>query len=108
VFTDVHSPSVQQDLLQTLPPVCQRHLTLVIGLQDHTLLLHDLLWQLNPEPLREDEQARLLYAYWLNDRLQLFCKQMARLGSGVVQGSDDTWLSLVTRIYARLRDSLRA
>jgi uncharacterized protein (DUF58 family) len=108
VLTDVHSPSVQQDLLQALPPVCHRHLTLVVGLQDHTLLLHDLIWELNPEQLREEEQARLFYAYWLNDRFQLFCRQIARLGGGVVQGSDDTWLSLVTRVYARLRDSIRA
>lgn len=108
VLTDMTSPSVQQALLEALPPVCHRHLTLAVGLQDHQLFLHDLLWELNPDRLSEGDQARLLYAYWLNHRFQLFRMQMSRLGAGVVQGSDDTWLSLVTRIYTRLRDSLRA
>jgi uncharacterized protein (DUF58 family) len=108
VLTDVTSPSVQQALLEALPPVCQRHLTVAVGLQDHQLVLDELIWQLDPDRLSESDQARLLYAYWLNDRLQLFRVQMSRLGGGVVQGSDDTWLSLVTRVYARLRDSLRA
>lgn len=108
VFTDVSSPSGQQSLLETLPPVCQRHLTLAVGLQEHRLGLENLLWELQPDHLSDRDQARLLYAYWLNDRFNLFRRQMARLGGGVVQGSDDTWLSLVTRVYARLRDSLRA
>jgi hypothetical protein len=50
----------------------------------------------------------LLYASWLNDRFQLFRMHMSRLGGGVVQGSDATWISLVTQVYARLRASLRA
>jgi uncharacterized protein (DUF58 family) len=108
VFTEVTSPSVQQALLEALPAVCQRHLTVVVGLQEHHLVLDNLLWELNPDRLSDSDQARLLYAYWLNDRFRLFRGQMARLGGGVVQGSDDTWLSLVTRVYARLRDSLRA
>ena len=105
---DLTSPSVQQALLEVLPPVCHRHLTVAVGLQDHKFVLNDLLWDLDPDHLSEDDQARLLYAYWLNDRFQLFRQQIARLGGGVVQGSDDTWLSLVTQVYARLRDSLRA
>jgi len=108
VLTDVTSPSVQQALLETLPPVCQRHVTVAVGLQEQQLVLDDLLWELNPDHLSDSDQARLLYAYWLNDRFRLFRVQMARLGGGVVQGSDDTWLSLVTRVYAWLRDSLRA
>ena len=108
VLTDVTSPSVQQALLETLPAVCQRHVAIAVGLQEQQLVLDDLLWELNLDRLSDSDQARLLYAYWLNDRFRLFRVQMARLGGGVVQGSDDTWLSLVTRVYAWLRDSLRA
>jgi len=79
-----------------------------VGLQEHQLVVENLIWELHPDRLSDSEQARLLYAYWLNDRGQLFRVQMSRLGGGVVQGSDDTWLNLVTRVYARLRDSLRA
>jgi uncharacterized protein (DUF58 family) len=108
VLTDVTSPSVQQALLETLPAVCQRHLTVAAGLQDHQFMLDELLWELDPDDLSDSDQARLLYAYWLHDRLQLFGRQMSRLGGGVVQGSDETWLSLIISVYARLRDSLRA
>ncbi len=108
VLTDLTSPSVQQGLLDALAPVCQHHLTLAVGLQDQKLGLNDFIWELNPDHLSEREQAHLLYASWLNDRFQLFRLQMAQLGGGVVQGVDDTWLSLVTQIYARLRESLRA
>jgi uncharacterized protein (DUF58 family) len=108
VLTDVTSPAVQEALLEALPPVCHRHLTLAVGLQEHQLVVENLIWELHPDRLSDSEQARLLYAYWLNDRGQLFRVQMSHLGGGVVQGSDDTWLNLVTRVYARLRDSLHA
>ena len=108
VLTDVTSPSVQQALLDTLTPICQRHVTLAVGLQDHDLFLNELIWEFDPDHLSDGEQARLLYAAWLNDRFQLFRMRMSRLGGGVVQGSDATWISLVTHVYARLRASLRA
>lgn len=108
VMTDLTSPSVQQDLLATLPPVCHRHLTLAVGLQDQRLFLNDLVWDLDFDHFNPDVQAHLFYAYWLNDQFNLFRRQVAYLGGGVVQGSDDTWISLVSQIYTRLRDSLRA
>jgi uncharacterized protein (DUF58 family) len=108
VLTDLTHPSVQQALLEALPLICQRHLTLAVGLQDQNWFLNDLIWELDPDDLHDDEQARLLYASWLNDRFQLFRMRMSRLGGGVVQGSDATWISLVTQVYARMRASLRA
>ena len=108
VLTDLTHPSVQQALLDVIAPICQRHLTLAVGLQDRKWLLSDLIWELETDCLSEDDQARLLYAYWLNDQFQLFRKQMAQWGGGVVQGSDETWLSLTTQLYARLRESLLA
>ncbi len=108
VMTDLTSPSVQQDLLEALPPVCHRHLPLAVGLQDQRLFLNDLVWELDLDQFNTDMQARLFYAYWLNDQFDLFRAQVARLGGGVVQGSDHTWISLVSQVYARLRDSLRA
>ncbi|MDH3605011.1 MAG: DUF58 domain-containing protein, partial [Candidatus Tectomicrobia bacterium] len=108
VLTELTSPSVQQALLEALIPICQRHLTLAVGLQDQNLFLNDLIWDLDPNHLNDGEQARLLYASWLNDRYQLFRMRMSRLGGGVVQGSDATWISLVTQVYARMRASLRA
>ena len=108
VLTDLTSPSVQQGLLEVLAPICQRHLTLAVGLQDQNLHLNEMVWKLNPDRLSDNDQARLFYASWLNDRFQLFRSRVAQLGGGVVQGADDTWLSLVTQVYARMRESLRA
>jgi len=108
VLTDLTSPSVQLALLEALTPICQRHLTLAVGLQDQNLCLNELIWALDPDHLSEGEQARLLYASWLNDRFRLFRMRMSRLGGGVVQGSDATWISLVTQVYACMRASLRA
>jgi uncharacterized protein (DUF58 family) len=108
VLTDLTSPSVQLALLEALTPICQRHLTLAVGLQDQNLCLNELVWALDPDHLSDGEQARLLYASWLNDRFELFRRRMSQLGGGVVQGSDATWISLVTQVYARVRVSLRA
>lgn len=108
VLTDLTSPSVQQALLEALAPICRRHLTFAVGLQDHRFFLDHLIWESDDQREREYDPARLFYAYWLNDRFRLFRHQMARLGGGVVQGSDETWISLVTQVYSRLRDSLHA
>ncbi len=108
MMTDLTSPSVQEALLDALPPVCHRHLTLAVGLQDQRLFLNDFIWELDFNHFGPDLQARLFYAYWLNDRFDLFRRRIASLGGGVVQGSDDTWISLVSQVYARLRESLRA
>ncbi len=108
VLTDLTSPSVQHALLEALAPICRRHLTFAVGLQDHRFFLDHLIWESDDGRGREHDPAHLFYAYWLNDHFRLFRHQMARLGGGVVQGSDETWISLVVQVYSRLRDSLHA
>ncbi len=108
VLTDLTSPSVQQALLEALAPICRRHLAFAVGLQDNRFFLDHLIWQSDNDHDREYDPARLFYAYWLNDRFRLFRHQIASLGGGVVQGSDETWISLVKQVYSRLRDSLHA
>lgn len=110
VLTDLTSPSVQQALLEALAPICRRHLTFAVGLQDNRFFLDHLVWgsESNRDREPDHDPARLFYAYWLNDRFRLFRQQMARLGGGMVQGSDETWISLVVQVYSQLRDSLHA
>ena len=108
VLTDLTSPSVQQALLEALTPVCRQHLAFAVGLQDQRYQLDHLIWEGSDQDLGDLDSARLLYAYWLNDRYRVFRQQVARLGGGVAQGSDAAWLSLVTQVYARLRESLYA
>ena len=108
VLTDLTSPSVQQALLEAMTPVCRQHLAFAVGLQDQRYQLNHLIWEGADQEDGDPDAARLLYAYWLNDRYRLFRQQVARLGGGVVQGSDATWISLVTQVYARLRESLHA
>ncbi len=108
VLTDLTSPSVQHALLEALTPVCRRPLAFAVGLQDQRFFLDHLIWEQADLGRSDQDPARLFYAYWLNDRYRLFRQQMARLGGGVVQGSDATWISLVTQVYSRLRESLHA
>lgn len=106
ILTDPTKPSVQQALLGVLPALCRKHLVCVVGLVDenfdldHTVLTYP---TLNGT---KEEYAGLLYAYWLQEQVNIFRRQVARLGGGVLVVSQGNWLSVVSQLYRLLRTSV--
>lgn len=106
IFTDISVPSVQEALLESLPSICHRHLTVVISLLDESYSLDEKILAYTQKSHTVDNYARLLYTYWVNERVILFRNKVARLGGGVLVVSQKDWLSIIIRLYAMLRHSL--
>jgi uncharacterized protein (DUF58 family) len=117
ILTDLSKPSVQASLLAALGPVCRKHLTVVVSLNDPQLDLEPQVLGFKSEIANESLRAReiakdfktkyadLLYSYWVHDQHQLFREKLARLGGGSIVINDSDWMSSVIRLYQLLRQS---
>jgi uncharacterized protein (DUF58 family) len=108
VFTDLSRPSVQQALLDSLPPVCAKHLTAVVGLADRRTDLERIVTQLDAAEFDESRYAQVLYSYWVQEKSTIFREQFRRIGGNTLSVPDDYWLSATERLYGLLRSSVYA
>lgn len=106
IFTDISRPSIQEALLENLPSVCHNHLTVVISLLDEFNSLHHRILEYKEKDHTLENYARLLYAYWINERGEIFQSRIARLGGGVITLSTKDWLGVIVKLYVLLRHSL--
>ena len=106
ILTDPTKPSVQEALLGVLPALCRRHLVCVVGLIDENFDLDRAVMSYPAGRGTAKGYAGLLYAYWLQEQVNVFRRQVARLGGGVLVVSQREWLSVVSRLYRLLRTSV--
>lgn len=109
VLTDHSRPSIQDDLLKALGPVCRKHLTCVIGLEDRevdlerSVLAFDAAASSNQGPW--EKYSDLLYNYWLREKHDLFRERLVRLGGSSITVDDARWMVTVEKLYGLLRNS---
>ena len=107
VLTDISLPSVQDQLLEFLPRVSEKHLCFCVGMLEDRLALDQRLASA-PDMLGEDAYLRLLYSYWLEAASRNFSQAVVRFGSEAISVPQAHWLSTCARIYEQMRQSLAA
>ncbi len=114
LLTDLERPNVQDALLEALGPVCQKHMTAVIGLSDPDNNPEIYLSDLNtPSGISKDKNkppfdqlmAGYLYGLQVSDRTWEFSRKFSRLGGLTLTVDERRWLSAVSELYRRLRFS---
>lgn len=105
LITDATRPSVQENLLRVLPYLCAKHLTVVVSLVDSRYDLDALVVSGNQSKLSVDAYNRILYSYWVRDRMAEFQRKVNRLGGATLSLSEKDWLSAIVHLYGILRSS---
>ena len=108
VLTDLSHPFVQDSLLKCVPTLCRTHLTVVLSLLDRSYDVPTVIDSLGQRSLRTADFARLLYSYWINQRLELFGRKMSSFGGGALSISEEYWMQSSTKVYSLLRTSVKA
>lgn len=112
ILSDLSRPATQSPLLQVLPFIARRHLTLCLGLIDQEYDLTTRLIELgsdfyeNEEQMTEELFWKLFYSYQLDQQFRVFRASANRLGGGAVQIPEQHWISSVAKTYGLLRTSL--
>ena len=107
VLTDISLPSVQDQLLEFLPRVSEKHLCFCVGMQEDRLALERRIVETS-DALEPDTYLNLLYSYWLEATSRNFSHAVARFGSEAISVPQAYWLSTCSRIYEQMRPSLAA
>ena len=107
VLTDIGLPSVQDQLLEFLPRVSEKHLCFCVGMLEDRFALEQRLLSATGMP-DESGYLDLLYAYWIESTSRNFSMAVARHGSEAIAVPQAFWLSTCARIYDQMRQSLAA
>ncbi|MBF0107063.1 MAG: DUF58 domain-containing protein [Deltaproteobacteria bacterium] len=106
ILTDASRPSIQQQMLQVLTGLAQKHLVVVITLMDSAFLLENSIHMADKKRFTVSGYNKALYAYWVNEGNLKFVQNIARLGGGALFLSDKDWLGAIIRLYDLLRHSV--
>ena len=107
VLTDISLPSVQDQLLEFLPRVSEKHLCFCVGMLEDRLALDRRLLS-TPDAPDESSYLDLLYSYWLEAASRNFSLAAARHGCEAISVPQAYWLNTCARIYDHMRQSLAA
>lgn len=110
LMTDVESPSVQENLHESLRNLTHKHLTAILGLSeplnDPQPSLAALGEEFDDRKLLADlSYANLLYALHIRTQLQASQKQWTQFGANCVVVDQTRWMAATNALYTQLRAS---
>lgn len=114
VLTDLSRPSIQQSLLETLGPLCRKHIVVVVSLVEKDLRLRERVLNFHPSQLGtnvadfHERYADYMYDYWADEQFRLFRARLSKLGGAALLVSHEDWMTAVDKLYDVLRHSTRA
>jgi uncharacterized protein (DUF58 family) len=114
IMTDTSRPSVQEALLESLGPLCRKHIVVVLALADKSMKLEEKILAFKPSRFGKNAvdfdsvYSDFLYDYWANEEYRLFRNRLSRLGGAALQVTQENWMSVVDRLYHLLRNSIYA
>jgi uncharacterized protein (DUF58 family) len=108
LFSDVSRPATQSALLSALRPLCNKHLTVALGVSDAKRTLeHRILDEAEAGLLTPEAYWELFYSYHLDDSFTRFRTAVSGLGGAALQIPHTYWMGTTDKVYELLRSSMR-